>query len=334
MSDAGYPDPLPPGEGDDDPDLLTGNIFDLSDKSHGDDVRILKTLLTNLVQNVEKDQPNHAITLFLEGFGTDTFSEFMMMNLEDFDISNTTNYKVGRKTVHVKPMHLRLLGKLWQYVNRLGSEGNPLEQEDVEKLTNQDFTRWNISERNRNNTNTPALGPTAVTTNNVPTVNTNASAVDAFIKNIKKDKFQYDKLTDEAHMEKWFGTLNSQAILHGCENVLDPKYAPRNTEELKLFTAQNNFMYTVFDYTIQIDKGREFITRYRSDRDAQKIYAAMLQYRTTSTAAEINKTKIFDHLSTQQFDEQWSQGAVKFITYWQSQATAYNFQHSPFVSFF
>ena len=83
-------------------------------------------------------------------------------------------------------------------------------------------------------------------------------------------------------------------------------------------------MYTVFDYTIQIDKGREFITRYQSDRDAQKIYAAMLQYRTTSTAAEINKTKIFDHLSSQQFDEQWSQGAVKFITYWQSQATAYN----------
>ena len=295
MSDAGNPLPVGDADNNPDPDLLTGHILDLSGKSHGEDAGLLKTILTNIIQNIEPDQSNYAIILFLEKYGTETLSEFMIMEEQDFDIGNTARYTVDRKAVHLKPMHLRLLGKLWQYVHYLDSKGNALEQEDVDKLTNQDFTRWNIDQRKKNNTNhTSVLGsPTQHTNPNMPTaMNTNvsnASAVDTFIKNIKKDKFQYDKLTDEAHMEKWFGTLNSQAILHGCEDVLDPNYVPQTLEEHKLFTAQKNFMYTVFDYTIQIDKGREFITRHRSDRDAQKIYAAMLQYRTTSTAAEIKK---------------------------------------------
>ena len=252
MSDAGNPLPVGDADNNPDPDLLTGNIFDLSEKSHGEDAGILKTLLTNIIQNIEKDQPNYAITLFLEKYGTETFSQFVLMEVEDFDIGNVATYKPDRKAVHLKPMHLRLLGKLWQYVHYLDSKGNAFEQEDVDKLTNQDFTRWNIDQRKKNNTNHTSVSgspmqhtnpniPTAVNTD-VSTVNTNASAVDAFIKNIKKDKFQYDKLTDEAHMEKWFGTLNSQAILHGCEDVLDPNYVPQTLEEHKLFTAQKNFM--------------------------------------------------------------------------------------------
>ena len=51
MSDAG--DPLPVGDihNNPDPNLLIGNILDVSDKkSHGEDVGILKTLLTNIIQ--------------------------------------------------------------------------------------------------------------------------------------------------------------------------------------------------------------------------------------------------------------------------------------------
>ena len=83
MSDAGNPLPVGDADNNPDPDLLTGNIFDLSDKSHGEDAGILKTLLTNVIQNIEKDQPNYAITLFLEKYGTETFSQFVLMEVKN-----------------------------------------------------------------------------------------------------------------------------------------------------------------------------------------------------------------------------------------------------------
>ena len=65
MSDAGNPDPVPAGEGD-----LTGKIFDLSDKSPGEDVSVPKhsheaywSLLDIMMHNLSSVKPYHSVYL-------------------------------------------------------------------------------------------------------------------------------------------------------------------------------------------------------------------------------------------------------------------------------
>jgi hypothetical protein len=53
---------------------------------------------------------------------------------------------------------------------------------------------------------------------------------------------------------------------------LDPTYVPTSPEEAELFELQNAFMYSVWDYILLTDKGKEIVIDHEMDQDGQKVY--------------------------------------------------------------
>jgi hypothetical protein len=120
-----------------------------------------------------------------------------------------------------------------------------------------------------------------------------SSLAQEFQKGVKRDKLQYEKFTKNNEFPRWNRSVRATAKSHGCENVLDPTYVPTPPEEAELFELQNAFMYSVWDYILLTDKGKEIVIDHEMDQDGQKVYSDLVDHYTKSIDAELNS----DHTS-------------------------------------
>ena len=152
------------------------------------------------------------------------------------------------------------------------------------------------------------------------------NSVSSFYKSIKKDKMAYNKLTKPEYMDTWHRTFVATCKTHDCTDILDPSFAPNplDMDEVKLFEAKQEFMFSVFDHCLQTDITKDFVRKYEDTGDAQAIYKELEDYRKTSTAADIKCQEQMEYFTTAKFDERWSQGAVAFILHWNNQVRLYN----------
>jgi hypothetical protein len=77
-----------------------------------------------------------------------------------------------------------------------------------------------------------------------------------FKKGIKHDAALYPILSQDMQWDLWNRSVVSLARAQSVEQVLDNKYLPVLLDEIALFSEKNNYLYAVFERTLQLDKGR------------------------------------------------------------------------------
>ena len=66
--------------------------------------------------------------------------------------------------------------------------------------------------------------------------------ISQFKKNIKRDKSQYNSLTEDKQWDSWNRSTRATARTHDCDEIFDPSYTPRNGDEHQLFLEKQYFM--------------------------------------------------------------------------------------------
>ena len=69
------------------------------------------------------------------------------------------------------------------------------------------------------------------------------------------------------------------------EDVLKKDYRPSTPEQHDLFKEKNQFMYSVFQETLQTKMGHPIVCAHEGDQNAQAVWAKLDEYMSESTYA-------------------------------------------------
>ena len=103
-----------------------------------------------------------------------------------------------------------------------------------------------------------------------------------FRRTLEISKSHYHVLKTDKEWDDWNFSTIATARVHGCENILDPKYKPMTQDDKDLFEEQQKFMYSVFVDKLQTDIGKYYVRHYEKTYDAQKVYRELERYATES----------------------------------------------------
>ena len=134
-----------------------------------------------------------------------------------------------------------------------------------------------------------------------------------FRKGIKRDKEHYDKLTNEDDWDEWKRKVTSTAHSHGCQDVLDSKYVPHNSDDIQLFDEKNNFMYDVFNSKLLTSQGKYFVREYEDTRDAQSVWKDYCRFMKSSTRAYIMMEDLMKKLTSVRLTSSYKGTSQDFI---------------------
>jgi len=105
-----------------------------------------------------------------------------------------------------------------------------------------------------------------------PTISTpRHDSLSDFKKGIKWDASLFTILKDPKQWDSWHQSTMAQARAQDVFKILDPSYAPNQTEE-PLFEAKQMYLYTVFERVLQTNKGKVLVCAYEETADAQQIF--------------------------------------------------------------
>jgi hypothetical protein len=108
------------------------------------------------------------------------------------------------------------------------------------------------------------------------------------------------------------------------EQVLDNKYVPALPDEVALFSEKNKYLYTVFEQTLQSDKGKAIVWAYEDTFDTQKVYKEMYEYCNCSTRAQLTSSTLLSYITSVHLGNGlWKSGTNKFILHWEEQVQQY-----------
>jgi hypothetical protein len=80
---------------------------------------------------------------------------------------------------------------------------------------------------------------------------------------------------------------------------------------------KQKYMYSVFERTLQTDKGKVIVCSHDSDRNAQLIYSEFLQVMTQSTEALMDYGELLSYLTTAKLsDVSWCGTTKAFVLNW------------------
>jgi hypothetical protein len=106
--------------------------------------------------------------------------------------------------------------------------------------------------------------------------------------------------------------------------VLDPTYVPRTEEERELFELQKAYMYSVWDYTLITDKGKEIVINHEEDQDGQRVYEDLVHHYTHSIDAELKGDELREYITGVTYNNSWKGNSATFIRHWKAKVKEYN----------
>ena len=208
-----------------------------------DDDKLLSHVLENIITMVKPNEVYYPIHPYLKFHGIDKFSLLFMWDDADCLLPYRV-YPAGHKKgsdqeppdLHLKTALGKVLRNVLRYLKWLSSEGTDLnDAKNVKALDHLSFQEFNVNVA-------PLLGtitPTTSSSSGNPAGLVKNNAYSDFLKSIKKDKYQCEKLLKDEQMDVWHRTFTSTAISHECGDVLDPKYQPKKDHDSqKLWKAK------------------------------------------------------------------------------------------------
>jgi hypothetical protein len=86
-----------------------------------------------------------------------------------------------------------------------------------------------------------------------------------FKKGIKHDPGSFLVYKDKQQCDTWQRSTIAQAQAQDIHEILDASYLPVSSEDKQLFSMKQEFMYAVFERTLQTDMGKAFVCHHESD---------------------------------------------------------------------
>jgi len=144
-----------------------------------------------------------------------------------------------------------------------------------------------------------------------------------FKKGIKQDASLFTILKDPKQWDSWHQLTMAQAKAQDVFKILDPSYAPNQTEE-PLFKAKQKYLYAVFERVLQTDKGKVLVCAYEETADAQQIFKDLCEDALRSMHSSIDSSRILSYVTSIKIgDGHWNGSACSFILHWQEQVWLY-----------
>ena len=139
------------------------------------------------------------------------------------------------------------------------------------------------------------------------------SAVSDFSRSIKCDKTQYPKLLKEEEFDQWNRSFRTTIRTQEMEVLINGNFKPITQDEKELWPMQQKFGYSVFEWALQTDTGKDLVCQYEDSFDAQALYHDLVTFHRESTAASLNAGDLLEYLTNTKYDSNWSLGAKQFV---------------------
>ena len=133
-----------------------------------------------------------------------------------------------------------------------------------------------------------------------PAISTSASSpspASDFLKGIKRDVTQYQEFTDDKKWLLWKRHLKAMAPIHGLECILQQDYKPETEADQALFKQQQNFAFSIFSRCLKTSKSLKFLRDFEQDRDAHKLYHALVEAYEGGVTQELHEETVRDQLA-------------------------------------
>ena len=144
------------------------------------------------------------------------------------------------------------------------------------------------------------------------------SPAESFKKSIKRDASHFTTFKDGKYWDTWYRNTLATARAQDISEVLKPNHCPVTDDDVNLFRENQTFMHTVFDKTLQTDRGKKHLRDYERYYDAQSVYRNLNPFYTESTNAHISTSATLSYITSAKI-ESWKGTSEAFILHWQDQ---------------
>ena len=121
----------------------------------------------------------------------------------------------------------------------------------------------------------------------------------------KRDASQFPDFSDDLKWDTWQREFRAQARTQGVpymRYLLEPNQPQKGTQEWEVFKEKQAFMFSVFAKVLKTEYGltlvRDHQDTYDGEGNAQKIYALLVDYYESSTAAKSRRNDILTYIHT------------------------------------
>jgi hypothetical protein len=108
-------------------------------------------------------------------------------------------------------------------------------------------------------------------------ISTKTSAAQCFLKGARRNVADCTKFKEAKQWQRWERHLQCAATAQGVEQVFDPKYVPTTTEDVEFLNEKQKFGYQVLGQTVQTQEGMTIVREYSKTKDAQSVYAKLIE---------------------------------------------------------
>ena len=231
--------------------------------------------------------------------------------------------------VSLRPNSIRHLIMLRKYIHHLVQDSHlsvasdasdhALEPDNFLHTTFHKFMSWKLNEIT---TSSPSPPPsvTASDPRAAPSPSSSSSQLLNFERGIKRDISAYPTLNDEKYYESFKRSVLVTATAHGCEEILQPTFRPRDdADSLELFRLKNDFMYSVFNKFLLSDMGKTIVRKCLDNMNAQRVWEEFATHMTTSSKGKAEKCRLHTYVTTTVLDKSWKGTTEQFILHFNEQ---------------
>ena len=284
----------------------------------------LSTELDHILTLVLEEEKDSSLHLSLQENAVYSLPLLVSFTYDEINKLRFTNSKGNQQ--HLQIGKTRKIINIKNYILHMDALGTPVT--DYLSITKEDFevfmaSNYALFDRS-NYPNFSSSTPKTSSTTSTPITTRSISAKAEFMKGIKRDITLFPTLKNEENWDQWNRSLQAIAHMQDVAVVLDERYAPSSPDEVELFKAKQEFMYTVFEHTILTSQGKDIVWHHEHDFDAQKIYQSLITYLKQSTKGLLASSCILSYITSASLtSDTWKGSAHDFLLHWKDQMHQY-----------
>ena len=272
--------------------------------------------LTEILNHGNKTEVGIIMRSWVKDNNLEDMNDLLLHDLNDFTPTGSlSQYKVSAEAEETKPMPiapLKELYNLYKYIQHLIFESE-FEYDDEEFDNPLDEANWLLQTRGKYMKSVIYNSSTATQ----PRATSNQKLI-SFRKGIKREETAYPTLKDEKYFDSFSRSLYITSKSHECEDVLDPKYTPSNSEK-ELFEAKQVFMFSVLDKHLLTDMGKTIVRKYVHTTDAQSVWKDFQEHMKSSSKGASEKRRLTQYVTNTVLDDNYKGTTEQFVLHFNEQ---------------
>ena len=265
--------------------------------TRGDNAKALQHLLTEVLET----EPTDPIVLAFEQNGVTKLTNLLVLSEDDIRGFTYTDPETDTLTPLLKASTKKLFEALQYYNSQPGTN----QLVDWLQVTPGSFANWITTtgtvadEEESEEPTEPVLPPTLPT----PPTASPASAVDAFNRQIRRNPSDFIAFKKDAKWLSWSRAMLATATAQAVQISYYPTYVPINDDDKALFTAIQQYNYSVLVNVVQTTFGRRIVRQFESTLDAQSVYRLLANHYGKGVTADICAQSLEEEILAMRLDD-------------------------------